>query len=123
MRVRRVCTHEDVWDEGLNCASGRRAHRHLHIADVMLRLGDKTKEFANKNEAAKRGKGGAGGGGDGGGMSTGQMRRLVESLPQYREQLAKLDMHRCVLRLRCLFLPTLQPDEALQAASRRMSAA
>jgi hypothetical protein len=29
--------------------------RHLHIADVMLRLGDKTKEFALKNEAAKRG--------------------------------------------------------------------
>jgi hypothetical protein len=84
---------------------GRRAHRHLHIADVMLRLGDKTKEFASKNEAAKRGKGGAAGGGDGGGMSTGQMRRLVESLPQYREQLAKLDMHRCVLHLRSLSLP------------------
>jgi hypothetical protein len=41
------------------------------------------------------GKGGAAGSGDGGGMSTGQMRRLVESLPQYRQQLAKLDMHRC----------------------------
>mmetsp|Transcript_23762 Transcript_23762/g.45277 ORF Transcript_23762/g.45277 Transcript_23762/m.45277 type:complete len:649 (-) Transcript_23762:238-2184(-) len=63
--------------------------RHLHIADVMLRISEKTKEFASKTKSSRQAQEGSAPSD----MSTGQMKRLVETLPQYREQIRKLYLH------------------------------
>lgn len=57
--------------------------RGLHLADVLLKLSDKAAAFGSSNNA--RGKGAD--------VSVSALKKMVESLPQYREQLQKLTVH------------------------------
>ncbi|BDA46397.1 probable protein transport Sec1a [Coccomyxa sp. Obi] len=62
--------------------------RHRHFAEATSRIANMMDEFKAKNRAASyRG----GGGNDA--MDMRAMRQLVQGLPQYREQLAKLSVH------------------------------
>jgi syntaxin-binding protein 1 len=59
--------------------------RNLHVADVLIRVSERMEKFRTENKAAaKRG---------GGDASVSDIKKMVESLPQYREQLQKLSLH------------------------------
>ncbi|WIA41900.1 hypothetical protein OEZ86_009221 [Tetradesmus obliquus] len=65
--------------------------RHEHIADVYSSLSKRFSEFQEKNKAAKyqSSKGAAGQPA----MSTGNIRGLIQALPQFREVLGRLSVH------------------------------
>ncbi|GJT16312.1 putative sec1-like protein [Tanacetum coccineum] len=68
--------HDPVWLE----------LRHSHIADASERLHDKMTNFVSKNKAAMHSR-------DGGQVSTHDLKRVVQALPQYNEQMEKLSLH------------------------------
>ncbi|KAK8996647.1 hypothetical protein V6N11_081913 [Hibiscus sabdariffa] len=63
--------------------------RHAHIADASERLHDKMTNFASKNKAAQHQRGSR----DGGEISTRDLQKMVQALPQYKEQIEKLSLH------------------------------
>eukprot|EP00884_Botryococcus_braunii_P006265 jgi/Botrbrau1/1563/Bobra.0107s0050.1 len=62
--------------------------RHQHFAAAAAHITQSLDEFRSKHKAANYK-----GGGDGSGLDMRGMRSLVQSLPQYREQLARLSVH------------------------------
>ncbi|GAB2224613.1 hypothetical protein Droror1_Dr00005375 [Drosera rotundifolia] len=71
--------HDPIWLE----------LRHSHIADASERLHDKMATFVAKNRAAQIQHGSR----DGGELSTRDLQRMVQALPQYSEQIDKLSLH------------------------------
>ncbi|CAI9104644.1 OLC1v1003358C1 [Oldenlandia corymbosa var. corymbosa] len=69
--------HDPVWLE----------LRHAHIADASERLHDKMTNFVSKNKAAQLQQR------DGSELSTRDMQKMVQALPQYNEQMEKLTLH------------------------------
>ncbi|KAJ4727123.1 SNARE-interacting protein KEULE [Melia azedarach] len=70
--------HDPVWLE----------LRHAHIADASERLHDKMTNFASKNKAAQIQQNR-----DGGEITTRDLQKIVQALPQYSEQVDKLSLH------------------------------
>ncbi|KAK3041039.1 hypothetical protein RJ639_026836 [Escallonia herrerae] len=70
--------HDPVWAE----------LRHAHIADASERLHEKMTSFVSKNKAAQ-----IHGSRDGGELSTRDLQKMVQALPQYSEQIDKLSLH------------------------------
>ncbi|KAL3680564.1 hypothetical protein R1sor_023520 [Riccia sorocarpa] len=70
--------HDNVWTE----------LRDMHIADVSLRLDEKMKEFRGRNKAAQ-----LRGGGSREDLSTKDMQKIAQALPQYQDELEKLSLH------------------------------
>lgn len=62
--------------------------RHLHIADASLRLNEKMAKFSGTNKAAMARRNGGEGS-----IETKDLKGLVQSLPEYRDQLSKLALH------------------------------
>ncbi|KAM0868721.1 hypothetical protein ACQ4PT_041138 [Festuca glaucescens] len=60
--------------------------RHTHIADASERLYEKMNTFVSKNKAAQLSR-------DGGEVSTTDLQKIVQALPQYSEQVEKLTLH------------------------------
>ncbi|KAK8486318.1 hypothetical protein V6N13_139806 [Hibiscus sabdariffa] len=71
--------HDPIWLE----------LRHAHIADASERLHDKMTNFVSKNKAAQLQHGSRGGGE----ISTRDLQKMVQALPQYSEQIEKLSLH------------------------------
>ncbi|KAJ6829043.1 SNARE-interacting protein KEULE [Iris pallida] len=71
--------HDPIWLE----------LRHAHIADASERLHDKMTNFISKNKAAQIQQGSR----DGGELSTRDLQKMVQALPQYSEQIDKLSLH------------------------------
>ncbi|XP_059442296.1 SNARE-interacting protein KEULE [Corylus avellana] len=71
--------HDPVWLE----------LRHAHIADASERLHEKMTSFIAKNRAAQIQHGSR----DGGELSTRDLQKMVQALPQYSEQIDKLSLH------------------------------
>lgn len=71
--------HDPVWLE----------LRHAHIADASERLHDKMTNFVSKNKAAQIQQGGR----NGAELSTRDLQKMVQALPQYSEQIDKLSLH------------------------------
>ncbi|XP_040987049.1 SNARE-interacting protein KEULE-like [Juglans microcarpa x Juglans regia] len=71
--------HDPVWLE----------LRHTHIADASERLHEKMTNFISKNKAAQIQHGSR----DGGELSTRELQKMVQALPQYSEQIDKLSLH------------------------------
>ncbi|KAK7307809.1 hypothetical protein VNO77_41198 [Canavalia gladiata] len=71
--------HDPVWLE----------LRHAHIADASERLHEKMTNFISKNKAAQVYHGSR----DSGEMSTRELQKMVQALPQYSEQIDKLSLH------------------------------
>ncbi|KAL9328001.1 hypothetical protein ACSQ67_003004 [Phaseolus vulgaris] len=71
--------HDPIWLE----------LRHAHIADASERLHEKMTNFVSKNKAAQI-QHGSKGSGD---MSTRDIQKMVQALPQYSEQIDKLSLH------------------------------
>ncbi|XP_054825286.1 SNARE-interacting protein KEULE-like [Prosopis cineraria] len=71
--------HDPIWLE----------LRHAHIADASERLHEKMTSFISKNKAASIQHGSR----DGGEMSTKDLQKMVQALPQYSEQIDKLSLH------------------------------
>ncbi|KAK7330691.1 hypothetical protein VNO77_24889 [Canavalia gladiata] len=71
--------HDPIWLE----------LRHAHIADASERLHEKMTSFISKNKAAQIHHGSRGGGE----MSTRDLQKMVQALPQYSEQIDKLSLH------------------------------
>ncbi|KAK6918516.1 Sec1-like protein [Dillenia turbinata] len=69
--------HDPVWLE----------LRHAHIADASERLHDKMTNFKSKNKAAQLSSR------DGSELSTRDLQKMVQALPQYTEQVEKLSLH------------------------------
>ncbi|KAJ8460228.1 hypothetical protein OPV22_033154 [Ensete ventricosum] len=69
--------HDPVWLE----------LRHAHIADASERLHEKMSNFTSKNKAAQLHQR------DGGEISTRDLQKMVQALPQYNEQMEKLSIH------------------------------
>ncbi|KAI3886609.1 hypothetical protein MKW92_014398 [Papaver armeniacum] len=69
--------HDPVWLE----------LRHAHIADASERLHEKMTNFVSKNKAAQMQSR------DGGELSTRDLQKMVQALPQYNEQMDKLSLH------------------------------
>ena len=65
--------------------------RHKHIAEASLLLNDKMNYFKSANKLAKHKANTAQGGQDD--IDTSDLKQMVESLPQYREQLKRLSLH------------------------------
>ncbi|KAE8710829.1 putative protein transport Sec1a [Hibiscus syriacus] len=63
--------------------------RHAHIADASERLHDKMTNFASKNKVAQLQHGSR----DGGEISTRDLQKMIQALPQYSEQIEKLSLH------------------------------
>ncbi|KAL6566127.1 STXBP unc-18 S1 [Orobanche gracilis] len=70
--------HDPIWLE----------LRHAHIADASERLHQKMTNFISKNKAAQ-----IHGSRDGGELSTRDLQKMVQALPQYSEQIEKLSLH------------------------------
>uniref|UniRef100_A0A2P2M8R7 SNARE-interacting protein KEULE-like n=4 Tax=Rhizophora mucronata TaxID=61149 RepID=A0A2P2M8R7_RHIMU len=70
--------HDPVWLE----------LRHVHIADASERLHEKMTNFISKNKAAQIQHGSRGGE-----LSTRDLQKMVQALPQYSEQIDKLSLH------------------------------
>ncbi|KAL8053657.1 hypothetical protein ABFX02_05G087100 [Erythranthe guttata] len=70
--------HDPIWLE----------LRHAHIADASERLHEKMTNFVSKNKAAQ-----IHGSRDGGELSTRDLQKMVQALPQYSEQIEKLSLH------------------------------
>ncbi|KAJ1257835.1 hypothetical protein BS78_10G026700 [Paspalum vaginatum] len=60
--------------------------RHIHIADSSERLYEKMNNFVAKNKAAQLSR-------DGGEVSTRDLQKIVQALPQYSDQVEKLTLH------------------------------
>ncbi|KAI3822147.1 hypothetical protein L1987_09729 [Smallanthus sonchifolius] len=71
--------HDPVWSE----------LRHSHIADASERLHDKMTNFVLKNKAAQMNQGSR----DGGQVTTRDLQKMVQALPQYNEQMDRLSLH------------------------------
>ncbi|XP_050900232.1 protein transport Sec1a isoform X3 [Lathyrus oleraceus] len=71
--------HDSVWLE----------LRHSHIADASERLHEKFTTFVSKNKAAQMQQSGR----DGGEISTRDLQKMVQALPQYTEQVEKISLH------------------------------
>ncbi|KAF4366597.1 hypothetical protein F8388_004261 [Cannabis sativa] len=71
--------HDPIWLE----------LRHAHIADASERLHEKMTNFVSKNKAAQMHHGSR----DGGELSTRDLQKMVQALPQYSEQIDKLSLH------------------------------
>ncbi|KAK6947649.1 Sec1-like protein [Dillenia turbinata] len=71
--------HDPIWLE----------LRHAHIADASERLHEKMTNFISKNKAAQIHHGSR----DGGELSTRDLQKMVQALPQYSEQIDKLSLH------------------------------
>jgi len=71
--------HDPIWVE----------MRDLFIADAFIRITDKMSAFTNKNKAAQIKLGTR----EGQELSTRDMQKLVQALPQYRDQIDKLSLH------------------------------
>ncbi|CDP09881.1 unnamed protein product [Coffea canephora] len=71
--------HDPIWLE----------LRHSHIADANERLHEKMTNFVTKNKAAQMHQGSR----DGGELSTRELQKMVQALPQYSEQIEKLSLH------------------------------
>ncbi|CAL9089776.1 unnamed protein product [Musa acuminata var. zebrina] len=71
--------HDPVWLE----------LRHAHIADASERLHEKMSNFTSKNKAAQLHQSSR----DGGEISTRDLQKMVQALPQYNEQMEKLSIH------------------------------
>ncbi|XWS61905.1 hypothetical protein CRYUN_Cryun07bG0164500 [Craigia yunnanensis] len=71
--------HDPIWLE----------LRHAHIADASERLHEKMTNFVSKNKAAQLQHGSR----DGVELSTRELQKMVQSLPQYSEQIDKLSLH------------------------------
>uniref|UniRef100_A0A1D1XCK2 SNARE-interacting protein KEULE n=1 Tax=Anthurium amnicola TaxID=1678845 RepID=A0A1D1XCK2_9ARAE len=71
--------HDPIWLE----------LRHAHIADASERLHEKMTNFLSKNKAAQIHHSSRGGGE----MSTRDLQKMVQALPQYSEQVDKLSLH------------------------------
>ncbi|XP_074317771.1 SNARE-interacting protein KEULE isoform X2 [Silene latifolia] len=71
--------HDPVWVE----------LRHLHIADASERLHEKMTNFISKNKAAQIHNSSR----ESGELSTRELQRMVQALPQYSEQIEKLSLH------------------------------
>ncbi|KNA14722.1 hypothetical protein SOVF_105040 [Spinacia oleracea] len=71
--------HDPIWSE----------LRHLHIADASERLHEKMTNFVSKNKAAQIHHSSR----ESGELSTRELQRMVQSLPQYSEQIDKLSLH------------------------------
>ncbi|KAM3321979.1 putative protein transport Sec1a [Capsicum baccatum] len=71
--------HDPIWLE----------LRHAHIADASERLHEKMTNFVSKNKAAQMHHGSR----DGGQLSTRDLQKMVQALPQYSEQIEKLSLH------------------------------
>ncbi|CAK9154514.1 unnamed protein product [Ilex paraguariensis] len=69
--------HDPVWLE----------LRHAHIADASERLHEKMTNFVSKNKAAQLQQR------DGSELSTRDLQKMVQSLPQYNEQMDKFSLH------------------------------
>ncbi|XP_056174343.1 SNARE-interacting protein KEULE isoform X2 [Syzygium oleosum] len=69
--------HDPVWVE----------LRHAHIADASERLHEKMTSFVSKNKAAQIQQR------DGSELSTRDLQKMVQALPQYSEQIDKLSLH------------------------------
>ncbi|KAB1217102.1 SNARE-interacting protein KEULE [Morella rubra] len=77
--------HDPIWLE----------LRHAHIADASERLHEKMTSFISKNKAAQMQQGSRAcalcrGGGE---LSTRELQKMVQALPQYSEQIDKLSLH------------------------------
>ncbi|XP_022874308.1 SNARE-interacting protein KEULE-like [Olea europaea var. sylvestris] len=70
--------HDPIWLE----------LRHSHIADASERLHEKMTNFVSKNKAAQ-----IHGSRDAGNLSTRDLQKMVQALPQYSEQIEKLSLH------------------------------
>lgn len=70
--------HDPIWFE----------LRHLHIADASERLHEKMTNFVTKNKAAQ-----IHGSRNNGDLSTRDLQKMVQALPQYSEQIDKLSLH------------------------------
>ncbi|KAL0411818.1 UNVERIFIED_CONTAM: protein transport Sec1a [Sesamum latifolium] len=75
--------HDPVWLE----------LRHTHIAEASERLHDKMANFVSKNKAAQLQQR------DAGELSTRDIQKLVQALPQYNEQMEKLSLHVALAKL------------------------
>ncbi|KAI4327070.1 hypothetical protein L6164_019571 [Bauhinia variegata] len=71
--------HDPIWLE----------LRHAHIADASERLHEKMTNFVSKNKAAQIQHGSR----DSGDLSTRDLQKMVQALPQYSEQIDKLSLH------------------------------
>ncbi|KAK9716461.1 hypothetical protein RND81_06G235100 [Saponaria officinalis] len=71
--------HDPIWFE----------LRHLHIADASERLHEKMTNFISKNKAAQIQNSSR----ESGELSTRELQRMVQALPQYSEQIDKLSLH------------------------------
>ncbi|KAK9270270.1 hypothetical protein L1049_025847 [Liquidambar formosana] len=71
--------HDPIWLE----------LRHAHIADASERLHEKMTNFLSKNKAAQIHHGSR----DGSELSTRDLQKMVQALPQYSEQIDKLSLH------------------------------
>ncbi|XP_019057659.1 PREDICTED: SNARE-interacting protein KEULE-like isoform X2 [Tarenaya hassleriana] len=71
--------HDPIWLE----------LRHAHVADASERLHDKMTNFLSKNKAAQIQHGMR----DAGELSTRDLQKMVQALPQYSEQIDKLSLH------------------------------
>ncbi|XVE64988.1 hypothetical protein DITRI_Ditri07aG0145900 [Diplodiscus trichospermus] len=71
--------HDPIWLE----------LRHAHIADASERLHEKMTNFISKNKAAQLQHGSR----DGVELSTRDLQKMVQALPQYSEQIDKLSLH------------------------------
>ncbi|KAL7167330.1 hypothetical protein ACSBR2_037907 [Camellia fascicularis] len=71
--------HDPIWLE----------LRHAHIADASERLHEKMTNFVSKNKAAQIHHGSR----DGSELSTRDLQKMVQALPQYSEQMDKLSLH------------------------------
>ncbi|TYI15704.1 hypothetical protein ES332_A08G204600v1 [Gossypium tomentosum] len=71
--------HDPIWLE----------LRHAHIGDANLRLHEKMTNFVSKNKAAQHQHGSR----DVGEISTRDLQKMVQALPQYSEQIEKLSIH------------------------------
>ncbi|KAH6817142.1 Sec1/munc18-like proteins superfamily [Perilla frutescens var. frutescens] len=70
--------HDPIWLE----------LRHSHVADASERLHEKMTNFVSKNKAAQ-----IHGSRAGGELSTRDLQKMVQALPQYSEQIEKLSLH------------------------------
>ncbi|KAL8062508.1 hypothetical protein ABFX02_02G152100 [Erythranthe guttata] len=61
--------------------------RHVHIAEASERLHEKMSNFVSKNKAAQLQQR------DGSELSTRDLQKMVQALPQYNDQMAKLSLH------------------------------
>uniref|UniRef100_A0ACD5YB07 Uncharacterized protein n=1 Tax=Avena sativa TaxID=4498 RepID=A0ACD5YB07_AVESA len=75
--------HDPIWLE----------LRHVHVADANLRLHEKMSNFISRNKAAQLHQARSGQETRGGELSTKELQKMVQALPQYSDQIDKLALH------------------------------